>query len=182
MKIKRILLWVIGSVGAIIILFLVLVWFTTYHPDEMQQESVTCSKQAPVLKPGQSLKVLSWNVQYMAGKNYFFYYDALDTPGPDERPSAEDVGATLREVARIINAEDPDIILLQEVDDGAKRTDYRDQLADLLPMISDAYLCQASADVISVTEATCGVSPPAPAQENSLDRNEFLPLRAFFVW
>ena len=54
---------------------------------------------------------------------------------------------TLDEVARIITAERPDIILLQEVDDGASRTDGEDQLARLLGKLDSklGYVCHASA-------------------------------------
>jgi len=81
----------------------------------------------------------------MAGKNYVFFYDLLDNSGPDGRPSPEDIAKTLKEVARIIQDENPDVILLQEVDDGAKRTDYEDQLASLLPLLPKEYACYASA-------------------------------------
>ena len=81
----------------------------------------------------------------MAGKNYVFFFDLLDNSGPDERPSSDDVNKTLKEVARVIEKENPDIILLQEVDDGAKRTDYRDQLAELLSLLPQEYTSHASA-------------------------------------
>jgi endonuclease/exonuclease/phosphatase family metal-dependent hydrolase len=99
-----------------------------------------------VLKKGQPLKILSWNVQYMAGKNYVFYYDVLDSSGPDSRPTRKDIDATTAEVARVILEESPDIVLLQEVDDGAKRTDGEDQHARLLSMLgAGRYKCDAQA-------------------------------------
>ncbi len=81
----------------------------------------------------------------MAGKNYVFFYDLLDGSGPDTRPSPDDIRKTIDEVARIINEQNPDIILLQEVDDGSKRTDYQDQLQQLLAKISQDYRCHSSA-------------------------------------
>jgi endonuclease/exonuclease/phosphatase family metal-dependent hydrolase len=88
---------------------------------------------------------MSWNVQYMAGKGYVFWYDLFDESGPDERPSPEAITATVVEVARVIADESPDVILLQEVDDGASRTDGEDQLERLLGMLPDDYACSASA-------------------------------------
>ncbi len=103
-----------------------------------------CARGAPKLKPGQEIKVLSWNVQYMAGKNYVFYYDRLDNQGPDERPSTADIEATLDGVARIIAAEKPDIVLLQEIDESASRTDGKDQLQPLLTRLPPGlYPCHA---------------------------------------
>lgn len=122
-----------------------LVWFTTFHPADLQAEAVACTEDAAPLQPGQTLKVLNWNVQYMAGKGYVFFYDLPDNSGPDERPSREAVAQTFAEVARVIREEDPDLVLLQEVDDGADRTDGEDQLARLLGMLPSEYVCHTSA-------------------------------------
>lgn len=145
MKVKRIAKWTLASLGITLALLLAGVWLTTYHPADVQSEPVICSNQAPLLRPSQKIKVLSWNVQYMAGKNYVFFYDLLNNSGPDERPSAEDTTKAFNEVTRIIKDEKPDIILLQEVDDGAKRTDYEDQLARLLSLLPKEYACHACA-------------------------------------
>ena len=134
-----------GALIVILVIFFGIVWITTYHPDDLQDEPVISPEYAPMIKPGQKLKVLSWNIQYMAGKNYIFWYDLLDASGLDTRPSSDEIAITLREVARVIMDEDPDIILLQEVDDGARRTDYEDQLANLLTLLPKAYCCHASA-------------------------------------
>jgi endonuclease/exonuclease/phosphatase family metal-dependent hydrolase len=121
-----------------------LVWVTTYHPLPVQPETVCSRRQAPTLQPGQTIKIMTWNIQYLAGKNYVFFYDLLDGSGPDQRPSSRDISLTLDEVARVIRDEDPDIILLQEVDCGARRTDCRDQLEDLLAKLPEDYCCYTS--------------------------------------
>lgn len=87
------------------------------------------------------IKLLNWNVQIMAGKDYYFYYEG----GPDERPSPEAIDKTTQEVARVIKEENPDIVLLQELDDGAKRTDHEDQLQNLLELLPEEYCCHSSA-------------------------------------
>lgn len=129
----------------LVVIVSTMVWVVTYHPDDVQIEQVVCLDDAPLIKPGQKLKILTWNVQYMAGKNYVFWYDLFDGSGPDERPSSSDIASTLRAVARVIKEEDPDIILLQEVDDGARRTDYDDQLEKLLALLPKSYGCHTSA-------------------------------------
>ncbi|MFN8442038.1 MAG: endonuclease/exonuclease/phosphatase family protein [Caldilineaceae bacterium] len=126
----------------LILVTVALFWFATYHPAKLQNEAVTCPQNTPTLRSGQSIKVMTWNVQFMAGKNYTFWFDVPNNDGPDERPTAEDVTATVQEVARVIRAEDPDILYLQEVDKGALRTDYRDELSELLTLIPD-YPCYA---------------------------------------
>lgn len=142
--ITKIVFWFLAGLGFLIVLLIILVWLTTFHPAKVQAEAVHCTGKAPTLKPGQRFKVMTYNVQYMAGKNYVFFYDLPDNSGPDERPTSEDITKTLAEVAGIIQDEDPDIILLQEVDDGAARTDYEDQLARLLDLLPAEYVCHTS--------------------------------------
>lgn len=138
---RRILLGVL----VLVLLLVATIRLTTFHPPAVASAEVVCPAGTPQLEPGQSLAVMSWNVQYLAGKDYVFWYDLLDESGPDERPAPEAITATLAEVARVIDEEQPDVILLQEVDDGAARTDGEDQLARLLTQMDDVYACHASA-------------------------------------
>lgn len=138
----KLLVGIVGFVVVLAIVFFGWVWFSTFHPQKAQSVRVVGSEGAPVLPASKKLKVLSWNVQYMAGKNYHFYYDSGF--GTDERPSTEDIDKTTKEVARVIEEEAPDLVLLQEVDDGAKRTDHEDQLKKLLSHLPEEYCCHAS--------------------------------------
>ena len=139
MNLKKISIWVAGTLSTLIILLTILVWAMTFHPAPIQEETVTNKGNPPMLQPGQQIKIMSYNVQYMASKNYVFFYDLLDGSGPDLRPSPEDITATFHEVARVIKAEDPDIILIQEIDDGAARTDFENQLNRLLDLLPESY-------------------------------------------
>ena len=47
-----------------------------------------------------NLKVMTWNVQYLAGKRYVFWYDLPGGDGPDTRPSSEDLATTLDVIER----------------------------------------------------------------------------------
>ena len=138
---KKILLAGLILVGAVLVLVPFLYWTITFHPPPQQAEPVVCPEQAPTLTSGQRLKILTYNVQFMAGKGYWFWYEG----GPDERPSSADIDRTLREVARVIMEERPDLVLLQELDDGSKRTDNEDQLARLLDLLNDEYPCYTTA-------------------------------------
>ena len=133
------------GLAILVVALVALVWAVTFHPSDTKEVLVVCDEGAPILQPGGVIKSLTYNVQYMAGKNYVFFYDLPNDAGLDERPSAEDITATLGEVARIIKDEDPDFILLQEIDDGSKRTDNEDQLARLLELLPDEYKCHTSA-------------------------------------
>ncbi|MDR9450303.1 MAG: endonuclease/exonuclease/phosphatase family protein, partial [Acidimicrobiia bacterium] len=69
---------------AVVVLLVAAVWLTTFHPRSVRTEAVDCPEDARTLRPGQSVEVMSWNVQYMAGKGYVFWYDLFDESGPDE--------------------------------------------------------------------------------------------------
>ena len=141
MRIKRILAWVCGTLVGLAAALTTLVYALTYHPGPAERVAVSGDTNAPLLRPGQKLRILSWNVQYMAGKNHVFFYEG----GTDERPSPAEIAATLAEVARVIRAEDPDIVFLQEVDADSRRTDHEDQAARLLSLLPTEYRQHTSA-------------------------------------
>ncbi|MBB4866979.1 endonuclease/exonuclease/phosphatase family metal-dependent hydrolase [Pseudomonas nitritireducens] len=120
-------------------------WLLAWHPAEREALAAQCRAPAPQLQPGQALKVMTWNVQYLAGKRYIFWDDLPDTTGPDDRPSPADIANSLDEVVRVIRDEAPDIVLLQEVDDGAAATGKVDQQALIGDRLSDLYPCSAAA-------------------------------------
>lgn len=115
----------------------------TWRPEARETAPVSCNAQAPTLVAGQALKVMTWNVQYLAGKRYVFWNDLAG--GTDENPTPADMAFSLDEVARVIRDEQPDIVLLQELDDGAKASDYQHQLKLLQERVADLYPCSTSA-------------------------------------
>ncbi|KNH19022.1 endonuclease [Pseudomonas syringae] len=133
------LLCVLIAIGLIALLIYSLTW----RPEAKEVLPVSCNAQAPTLVPGQALKVMTWNVQYLAGKRYVFWSDLA--AGNDERPTPEDMAFSLDEVARVIRDEQPDIVLLQELDDGAKASDYQNQFKLLQDRVTDLYPCSAQA-------------------------------------
>ncbi len=149
--------WIFGCVLAgLIAIATALVWvcFSTYHPAAIEQERVVSIKATAPLRPGQQIKVLSWNVQFMAGNqdNHFFF-----DGGTDPWPSLQTVTEVTQQVAAVIRAEDPDVILLQELDEAAKRTHYQDQLQELLRLLPDQYASHVSsyywkADYVPIPE------------------------------
>ncbi|MDH5720084.1 MAG: endonuclease/exonuclease/phosphatase family protein [Spirochaetia bacterium] len=140
-KIFKIILFSLLSLFAFLF---ILVRVTTYHPNDVEKMQVFCGENAPIIEKNKKLKVLSWNIQFLAGKNYIFFFDEKDNAGPHEMPLKKDIESTLKEVARVIKNENPDIILLQEVDENAKRTYYEDQLKRILELLPQ-YKCHSSA-------------------------------------
>ncbi len=117
-----------------------------HYPKQQQPETVVkrAENQAPPLSNTKEFKVLCYNVQFMAGKDYVFWFDVPGGNGPDNSPSPEAVQKTIADVAKIIIDEDADFIFLQEVDDGAKRTNKQDQLKVLLKRLPQAYAYHTS--------------------------------------
>jgi endonuclease/exonuclease/phosphatase family metal-dependent hydrolase len=111
-----------------------------YHPkpiETMEIHNIETGESVPALS--KELTVLSYNVQYFAGKDYVFFYDLPDFSGPDTRPSAESITRTLQQIAALIKSEDPDVIMLQEVDEGSARTDKENQTTRLLKLLENRY-------------------------------------------
>ncbi|MDH3491128.1 MAG: endonuclease/exonuclease/phosphatase family protein [Gammaproteobacteria bacterium] len=102
---------------------------------------------------------MTYNVQYMASKNYVFFYDvdvndqtrvdALEKAGKTiaSQPSEEHVFWTLDKIADVIKKENPDVVLLQEINGNEdSRTYYTDQASELLNRLPDAlYPCRSEA-------------------------------------
>ena len=55
-------------------LLLTWIYTSTYHPNDIEVEAILTTKNVPILKQGQKIKVLSWNIQFLAGNtnNHFF--------------------------------------------------------------------------------------------------------------
>jgi endonuclease/exonuclease/phosphatase family metal-dependent hydrolase len=127
--------------GAGVLLVAAVIYVATYHPEPIEQETIIFRAPAPQLSAGQRLKVLSWNVQFLAGRpNNNFFYDG----GNDPWPSLQTVLANAQAVANIIREEDPDVVLLQELDDGAERTHFKDQLQLILRLLPAEYAVHTS--------------------------------------
>lgn len=137
------------ALGCIVLLgtsFALWVYLTTYHPAAREPAALTCAPDTPRYDETQPLRVMVYNVQYFAGKDYVFYYDLPDGIGPDLRPSTASIDATLDGIAALIAAYDPDILLLQEVNDGAAATDHHNQTEQLLARLPNHdYGCIAEA-------------------------------------
>ena len=134
-------------------------WVRSYLPADIEAARIDCPADAPVWSTDSPLKVMSYNVQYMASKNYVFFYDvdvndlarvgAVEKAGKSiaSQPAKEHVFSTLDNVAEVIKKENPDVILLQEINGKEdSRTYYTDQAAELLNRLpNDLYPCQSTA-------------------------------------
>eukprot|EP01008_Symbiontida_sp_HLA12_P000599 NODE_1594_length_578_cov_1.454945_g1580_i0.p1 GENE.NODE_1594_length_578_cov_1.454945_g1580_i0~~NODE_1594_length_578_cov_1.454945_g1580_i0.p1 ORF type:complete len:102 (-),score=27.97 NODE_1594_length_578_cov_1.454945_g1580_i0:236-541(-) len=87
MPMKRIAMAFAGFVLAVFSALAALFYLSTYHPEDVQEEPAVCPADAPFLEPGQTVKVLTWNVQFMAGnQNNHFFLTAERIPGRPGKP------------------------------------------------------------------------------------------------
>ena len=70
MQLKTMTKRVAVAAGAAVMLMVALVWSIMFHPRDRQSEPIFCDANTPLLKSGQTLKVLSWNVQFVTGKRH----------------------------------------------------------------------------------------------------------------
>lgn len=140
--IKKLLFGLVFLVSVIGISFFAWIYFSTLQVEKIESARFVNLPNAPMLESGQNLKILSWNIQFLAGnENNNFFFDG----GEDSWPAMDIRQQVLEQIAAIIIAENPDVILLQEVDDGAKRTGDQDQLAALMGLLPKEYGNHSSA-------------------------------------
>jgi endonuclease/exonuclease/phosphatase family metal-dependent hydrolase len=99
--------------------------YLNYHPGPVECEEVSNAEGAPLLAPDQPVNAVTFNLQFLAGTGYHFFYDG----GPDSLATRSDIESTVAKVAAFIAETNPDFVLFQEVDCGARRTAYLDEVA-----------------------------------------------------
>ena len=136
---KILLILVVVLVAAVSLLF---GWLTVteYKPEDVEDVEVIQGGDISSLALGDTITVLSWNVGYAGlGKESDFFMDG----GKESRAAdRETVGRYLEGIHRTIVDEDPDIVLLQEVDIDSSRTygiDERSLLAEGMNCETFAY-------------------------------------------
>ncbi|MDB2592694.1 endonuclease/exonuclease/phosphatase family protein [Gammaproteobacteria bacterium] len=123
--------------GIMILGLLIFCWWSFYYPKPVESSIVHHRGQsARILQPGQSLRVMNWNVAAFVGNqdNNFF------EPGvKNEYPLASRYRQIITGVAQVIQEYDPDIINLQDVDVDSKRSAYLNQIQILMNHLPDDY-------------------------------------------
>ncbi len=139
---KKLFSFLFKLIGILILAVAVLFgWLTVteFNPAPVEAAQLTRAGDNQPVKPGTELTVLSWNVGYGGlGKDSDFFMDG----GKDSRSADE---ATVREylagICGTIARENPDLVLLQEVDSNSSRTYGIDERAYL----SDGMSCESYA-------------------------------------
>lgn len=126
----RLASWLAGSVMGSFLLSR----FLNYHPRRIELIEACNSETAPPLLPGQRIRVVTFNVQFLAGTGYHFFYDG----GPDSLVARSDIESTAVKVGEFIANSNADLVLLQEVDCDARRTGYLNELTLLCSVLPKA--------------------------------------------
>ncbi|MBQ9685738.1 MAG: endonuclease [Oscillospiraceae bacterium] len=93
---------------------------TEYRPEAVEAAAVALAGDVDSLKGGDRLSILSWNVGYGGlGKESDFFMDGGTMSKPKDKQTAL---GYLDGIARTIEAVDPDLVILQEVDADSSRT------------------------------------------------------------
>ncbi len=107
-----------GAVGAAV--------GTEHKPAPIEPTEVVCGADTQELTKNEPFQMVSWNLQYGASRKHQFFYDGGEAVHVPE----EDVRWTLDAVNKVLTDIDPELMLLQEVDRGSKRTGGIDQHMD----------------------------------------------------
>ena len=99
-----------------------------FFPPPLARVPIQGPREASLDWDGDTLRVMVWNIQYCGSRQHHFFYDGGETV---EVPDA-DVESTLAAVASAIRSQNPDLVLLQEVDRDSDRTGRLDQLTAIL--------------------------------------------------
>ncbi len=103
-------------------------WFHTGFDDIEPAAAYTAANVVTPEQTPDTLKVVTWNIKFGAGRVDVFF----ECHGDRVLIAADEVDAHLTAIAEWIRAEDPDVILLQEVDRNSRRTAWVDMVQWLL--------------------------------------------------
>ena len=114
--------------------------FRTEFDDREDATHYTASTLKGSSPPSDSLKIMTWNIRFAAGRLPVFY----DGRGDRYDTTMREVITNLDAICTKINEADADVLLLQEVDIESKRTAYVNQLQYILDHAHLNYAVYAS--------------------------------------
>lgn len=124
-----------GLVGLVVLVVLVVVVgsagcdpFRTQFDDLEQAEPYHADVLTPATPTGRSIKVMTWNVKFGAGRIDFFF----DCHGDRGWMDADEVYDNLAGLAGHIRSVAPDVLIVNEVEVSSRRSAYIDQVQYLL--------------------------------------------------
>ena len=119
-----------------------------FRPPPIQSSEVFNPQGSPKIPRDKPLRVMSWNIQFLAGE-YFPYWE----DGNNQQLHEQDIARNLDKIIRVIREVDPDILQLQEVHFTHPITFHKNQLDMLYRKLSDRLPCYSHASYWQATFA-----------------------------
>lgn len=128
-KVLKLVGIILAAVVALVLLFVLAATVAEYRPADTEAVAPTGAGTADAVSPGQTLRVLSWNMGYggLSETADFFMDGGSGVRTQDRAQVAENVQAAID----LIAAEDADIVYLQEVDRNSTRSWHINELATI---------------------------------------------------
>ncbi len=119
-KFWNILRKVLIGIGAVLLFVFVWILANEYVPMAYEELEITTDGDTSYIRQGQELSVLTWNIGYCGlGKDADFFMDGgKNVTSADENTVLENMLG----IKKFIRDQDPDLIMLQEVDTNSERT------------------------------------------------------------
>ena len=119
-KFWNILRKVLIGIGAVLLFVFVWILANEYVPMAYEELEITTDGDTSYIRQGQELSVLTWNIGYCGlGKDADFFMDGgKSVTSADENTVLEN----MLDIKKFIRDQNPDLIMLQEVDTNSERT------------------------------------------------------------
>ena len=125
----------------VIVTFLAYLTVDEFNPSDVENVEIS-GKKGDEIETGKSFTMMSWNIGYGAlGDNADFFMDGGKMVYSADRARAEE---NLNGISQVISENDPDILLLQEVDRNSSRSYFMDELEALNTEEIDIFDYQSS--------------------------------------
>lgn len=128
--IKKIILSIIIMVVVTLITMFSLIYFDFFQNNfkPVEKAMVFESQAIKIEQPKEILKVMTWNIKFGAGRIDFFF----DCHGNREVMTKEEVIKNVDALSKKIKEINPDILFLQELDIDSNRSDFVNQIQQIL--------------------------------------------------
>ncbi len=108
-----------------------------HNPPPVQSQQLVCPADTPLIPQGRPLRIMDWNVQFMAGAYYPFWTSNFDQPALTK----QQLDDNLERIVAVIREQDPDILNLQEIYIRHPVTHDKNQMEALYKKLADRLPC-----------------------------------------
>ncbi|MCA9391486.1 MAG: endonuclease/exonuclease/phosphatase family protein [Candidatus Magasanikbacteria bacterium] len=131
------LCWTLGTMAVLLVVLALYLYFFSYHPKAVEDCAVISDAKGKKLPKGKVLKVMTWNQEFFGGRNHVYFFDLPLNEGKRITVEESELRRNKNHLVKIVKAEDPDILLLQEVDERSSRTRMHDQEEELAEKLKE---------------------------------------------